>query len=313
MSEPRVLSISSFVVHGYVGNKCDMFALQTLGIEVDPICTVQFSNHTGYSSWTGTSLSSKQITDLFHGVQANVHARYTHVITGYCNDVSALRELANIVKELRAQNPDLVYLCDPVMGDDGELYVKAEIADIYRSEVVPIANVVKLNKTEAEVLTHTKIETNDDMKRAIDAIHAMGPKTVIISSCPSTCFDGVDGDGNPNMIYIAGSCCCCCCFKSMCGSENGHAENDCNVKKRFFTKVPRIEGYFSGTGDLFSALVVGWMAKGHSAEEACERTVATLKVVLERTAAAKSFELKLVQSKDAVENPPKLEYPLKPF
>lgn len=295
MTEPRVLSISSFVVHGYVGNKCDMFALQTLGIEVDPICTVQFSNHTGYSSWTGTSLTSKQIGDLFHGIQANVHTRYTHVITGYCNDVSALRELAEIVKELRAQNPELVYLCDPVMGDDGELYVKAEIADIYRSEVVPLANVVKLNKTEAEVLTGIKIETNADMKRAVDAIHDMGPRTVIISSCPGSCFAGVDNEGgNVEMIYIAGS---------YCDGE----------RKRFFTKVPRIEGYFSGTGDLFSALLVGWMAKGCSAEGACEKTVATLRAVLERTAAAKSFELKLVQSKNAVENPPPLEYPLESF
>lgn len=304
MTEPRVLSISSFVVHGYVGNKCDMFALQTLGIEVDPICTVQFSNHTGYPSWTGTSLSSEQIGEIFHGIQSNVHARYSHVITGYCNDVSALRELASIVKELRAQNPDLVYLCDPVMGDDGELYVKAEIADIYRSEVVPIANVVKLNKTEAEVLTGVKIETNADMKRAVDAIHVMGPETVIISSCPASCFAGVDEDATAgtDMIYIAGSSC-----EKKKGDEGGF------FGKRFFTKVPRIEGYFSGTGDLFSALVVGWMAKGCSAEEACERTVATLKVVLERTAAAKSFELKLVQSKDAVENPPPLKYPLRTF
>lgn len=43
----RVLSIQSHVVHGYVGNKCATFALQTHGIEVDPINTVQFSNNTG--------------------------------------------------------------------------------------------------------------------------------------------------------------------------------------------------------------------------------------------------------------------------
>ena len=293
---PRVLSISSFVVHGYVGNKCVIYALQTLGIEVDPICTVQFSNHTGYSSWTGTTLTSAQISDLFRGIQANVHARYTHVLTGYCNDVSALRELAAIVKELRAQDPGVAYLCDPVMGDDGALYVKEEIVDIYRAVVVPLANVVKLNKTEAEVLTGLGIASADDVRRSIDVIHDMGPETVVISSCPASCFAGVDPEYDPHMIYVAGST-----RKGRCGSE------------RFFMKVPHIEGYFSGTGDLFSALLLGWMAKGDSAETACEKTVATLKVVLERTAAAKSFELKLVQSKDAVENPPPLEFSPKPF
>jgi pyridoxine kinase len=44
---PRVLSIQSHVVHGYVGNKCAVFALQTNGVDVDPINTVQFSNNTG--------------------------------------------------------------------------------------------------------------------------------------------------------------------------------------------------------------------------------------------------------------------------
>jgi pyridoxine kinase len=45
----RVCSIQSWVCHGYVGNKCSVYALQQLQIEVDPINTVQFSNHTGKS------------------------------------------------------------------------------------------------------------------------------------------------------------------------------------------------------------------------------------------------------------------------
>lgn len=47
-AQKRVLSIQSHVVHGYVGNKCAVFPLQVLGFEVDPINSVQFSNHTGY-------------------------------------------------------------------------------------------------------------------------------------------------------------------------------------------------------------------------------------------------------------------------
>jgi pyridoxine kinase len=43
----RVLSIQSHTVHGYVGNKAAVFPLQLLGFDVDPINSVQFSNHTG--------------------------------------------------------------------------------------------------------------------------------------------------------------------------------------------------------------------------------------------------------------------------
>lgn len=38
---PRVLSIQSSVVHGYVGNKAAVFPLQLLGFDVDPIYSVQ--------------------------------------------------------------------------------------------------------------------------------------------------------------------------------------------------------------------------------------------------------------------------------
>ena len=44
---PRVLSIQSHVVHGHAGNKCAVFPLQLLGFDVDPINSVQFSNHAG--------------------------------------------------------------------------------------------------------------------------------------------------------------------------------------------------------------------------------------------------------------------------
>lgn len=40
-------SIQSHVVRGYVGNKCSVFPLQLLGFDVDPVNSVQFSNHTG--------------------------------------------------------------------------------------------------------------------------------------------------------------------------------------------------------------------------------------------------------------------------
>src|SRR6266403_588649 len=45
---------SSDVAYGRVGNDAAVFPLQRLGIEVWPVHTVQFSNHTGYGSWKGS-------------------------------------------------------------------------------------------------------------------------------------------------------------------------------------------------------------------------------------------------------------------
>lgn len=57
---PRVLSIQSSVVHGYVGNKCAVFPLQLLGFDVDPVISVQVrSSDNISSSSSGVTLSGK--------------------------------------------------------------------------------------------------------------------------------------------------------------------------------------------------------------------------------------------------------------
>ncbi len=71
-------------------------------------------------------------------------------------------------------------------------------------------------------------------------------------------------------------------------------------------RVPKIvrEQPFTGTGDLFSALLLVWTSKGYSVLEATERTVNSLYAVLTRTQQANSNELKLLQSKEDLERPP---------
>jgi hypothetical protein len=78
----RVLSIQSHTVHGYVGNKAAVFPLQLLGFDVDPINSVQFSNHTGYATVKGQVLDGEQLWTLIEGLEANDLHHYTHLVTG---------------------------------------------------------------------------------------------------------------------------------------------------------------------------------------------------------------------------------------
>lgn len=41
-------------------------------------------------------------------------------------------------------------VCDPVMGDNGKLYVSEDLVEIYRKEVIPGADFLKPNQTELE-------------------------------------------------------------------------------------------------------------------------------------------------------------------
>jgi pyridoxine kinase len=106
---PRVLSIQSHVVHGYVGNKCAVLPLNRLGFEVDAINSVQFSNHTGYPTFAGQVMDGQQLVQVLDGLDANGLLRYTHLLTGYIGSLSLLETIAEAVQRLRKINPHLVY------------------------------------------------------------------------------------------------------------------------------------------------------------------------------------------------------------
>lgn len=150
---PRVLSIQSHVVHGYVGNKCAIFPLQRLGFEVDPIMSVQFSNHTGYPVFRGQVFGGEDLRTILQGLEENELISYTHLLTGYIGSKSLLQSVAAVAQRLRQQNPNLVYVCDPVMGDEGKLYVSPELLEAFKAEIVPL---VRRNRLYCPRLTATQ-------------------------------------------------------------------------------------------------------------------------------------------------------------
>jgi len=65
-----------------------------------------------------------------------------------------------------------------------------------------------------------------------------------------------------------------------------------------------MDKYFTGTGDLFTALLLAHLCHDpDSLAAVCERAVSAILAVLTRTAAAGSWELRLIQSKRDIEQP----------
>ncbi len=64
----NILSIQSHVAYGHVGNASAVFPMQRLGVEVWPIHTVQFSNHTGYGAWKGRVFDGGMIDEVMEGI-----------------------------------------------------------------------------------------------------------------------------------------------------------------------------------------------------------------------------------------------------
>jgi pyridoxine kinase len=179
-----VLSIQSHVVYGYAGNTAAVFPLQRLGREVWAINTVEFSNHTGYGAWRGKVLGAEMVSELLTGLEERgALPRCEAVLSGYLGDAEVGRAIIDAVKRVRRASPGAVYCCDPVMGDVGRgFYVKPGIPDMFKNEVIGLADIVTPNQFELEALTGIKAENFDAARRAIDTLHQKGPRVVLVTS-----------------------------------------------------------------------------------------------------------------------------------
>jgi len=282
----RVLSIQSHVVHGHVGNKSAVFPLQLLGFEVDPICSVQFSNHTGYPTFKGQVLQGHQLSEIVQGLEANELLQgYSHMLTGYIGSVSFLQAVLETVRAVRAASPDMVYFCDPVMGDNGKLYVPEELVQIYREEVLPLASVITPNQFEAEQLTQRKIRSEADAVAACEALHARGPHTVVLTSFEP---ESLEADGQPGVMMLA-----------------SHRSSD-GALRQWRLRLPQVPQMFTGSGDLVAALLLAWTTTHPGVEGlpiALEKAGASMQAVLARTHRSGRRELCLVQSRADFETP----------
>jgi pyridoxine kinase len=179
-----VLSIQSHVVYGYAGNTAAVFPLQRLGREVWAVNTVEFSNHTGYGAWRGKVLGAELVGELVTGLEERgALPRCEAILSGYLGDAAVGRAIIDTVNRVRKQSPKALYCCDPVMGDEGRgLYVKPDIPDMFKNEVITLADIITPNQFELETLTGVKAETLEDARRAVDMLHEKGPRVVLVTS-----------------------------------------------------------------------------------------------------------------------------------
>ncbi|ODM94535.1 Beta-hexosaminidase subunit beta [Orchesella cincta] len=219
---------------------------------------------------------------------------YSQILTGYVGSESFLRKIRDVVMRIKEKNPSAVYLCDPVLGDNGHFYVPESLIPIYQNEVLPLADITTPNNFELELLSGMKVTTEAEALTAMDILHQKGIPIVVLSS--------LDASGTDLASYV-----------SLKDSKEG-------TRRVWKTIIPRLQGIFTGTGDLFAALFLGVYSKlgKQNLPRVLETTLSTMKVVLGRTKEKadqrkipvapgekpKPSELQLVQSLDVILNPP---------
>jgi len=279
--EGRVLSIQSTVVHGYVGNKSAVFPLQTLGLDVDPINTVSLSNHKGYPSFGSMpSLDERSLRSLLTGLKDNnLIGRYTHLLAGYIGNGSLVAALADAYRELKRHNPDMLFVCDPVLGDNGRLYVAEDTAAAVAHDLLPLCDVLTPNQFECELLSGIPIRAREDAIRAMGVLHDKGPDIVLLSSCSY--------HHDPKRLEALVSC-----------KENG-------IQRTYAALFPKIEGHsFTGTGDVTAAVFLAWLWRmPRDPCSALEYALSTIQMIVRETADRGGGELRLIQCGPRIPKP----------
>ena len=270
-----VLSIQSHVAYGYVGNRAAVFPLQRMGIDVHTINTVQFSNHTGYGAWTGQVFDKDHIQELIDGLAArgaldNLDA----VLSGYLGDPALGQIVVDTVAKLHKHKPELIYCCDPVMGDTGRgFFVNEKIPPFFKDTAMPQTNIATPNQFELTALTGQDIHTRADAIKACRLLHENGPQTILLTSL----ITEETKDGEIGMML------------------------SCASGDKWMLNTPRVELHPepNGAGDMSAALLLGYILLGNEPKAALEKLSSNIYDVFKNTAKEGSRELALIQSQDS--------------
>jgi pyridoxine kinase len=272
----NVISIQSHVAYGHVGNAVAVFALQRLGLEVWPVHTVQFSNHTGYPDFQGQVFAPEQIARLIDGLEARgALARCDALLTGYVGAAELGAVILETAARIRRANPSALWACDPVMGDHGKgLFVREGVPAFMTQRALPAADIVTPNLFELEILSGRRPETLEEVREAAAALLARGPRVVLVTS------------------LAAGS-----------GPETEVVMLAVTAEGAWRVACPRLPLAANGAGDALAALFLGFYLKGGCVADALGAAASAIFEVLETTLEAGAEELQIVAAQGRLEAP----------
>src|SRR4029077_6240345 len=155
-----------------------------MGVEVWPIHTVQFSNHTGYGDWQGRVFDAALIRELVAGIEKRgALGNCDGVLSGYMGGADIGAAILDAVATVKRANPAARYCCDPVIGDVGRgVFVREGIPEFMKAKAGPPAEIVTPNQFELDYLSGRESKTLAQARDAVKAVHDLGPRAILVTS-----------------------------------------------------------------------------------------------------------------------------------
>lgn len=265
-----VLSIQSQVAYGHVGNAAAVFPLQRLGFEVWPVNTVQLGHHPGYGSFQGHLVEFERLSVILDAALDKAPLlSCAGLLVGYLGDAGVAGLALRALDRIEDKRPDLTFLLDPVIGDDGSgVFVRSGVAEAVRSQLMPRATIITPNRFELAYLTGHNVDDTDQASRAAECLLSEGPSLVVATGLPCP-----DDPGTLAMLAVS-------------------------REERLLIRTSKFGRCFSGTGDAFSALMLGHFLLTPDLKSGFERAASAIHALVELTAQRGEEELCLVAAQD---------------
>ena len=266
----QILLINDLVGHSKVGMGAMLPVLSYLGHSTYNLPTALVSNTFNYGKFNVLDTTEYIRGTLPVWKELGFHS--DAICTGYMPTEEMAWLVADYCREQSAQKT--IIFVDPVMGDGGQLYngITLQQVDIMR-QMVAVADLTFPNYTEACYLTGTPYRPEglswSEACAMLDGIAALGARSALITSARvdgQSCVIGHISPlrGNP---YIHTP------FGFLDDAEGG---------RYFRIDYDEIPVAFHGTGDIFSAVLIGHLMNGKSLKESTRTAMTVVSNLIDR-------------------------------
>ena len=244
----NILIINDMPGYGKVALAAMLPILSNLGHSVYNLPTALVSNTLDYGKFTILDTTDYMVKAI--DVWKQLGFQFDCITTGFLASAAQVGIIRDFIASQKKEG--LLVMTDPIMGDDGKLYngVTEETVENMR-RLIGVADVIVPNLTEAQFLTGLyegkEALNKEEARRVVDGLLAFGPRSVVITS-------GVAQESGAHVVW----------------GYDGATQTYFTIPFRF------IKVHFPGTGDMFSAVLVGELLGGKPLRPAVKRAMDVL-------------------------------------
>lgn len=222
-SQKKIAVINDLSGFGRCSIAVELPIISAMKIQCCFVPTAVFSNHTGFQSFFLEDFTDKMRSYMDEWRKLELH--FQGICTGFLGSPQQIAIVTDFLKDFKEK--DTIVIVDPVMGDYGKMYPTYSMETCLKMrELIPLADIITPNLTEACILTGIPYEEKWSRKKLLwlaETLSAMGPEKVVITGI-------IQGEFIANYCYEKGA------------------------EPRIFRTI-KAGTQRSGTGDIFASII----------------------------------------------------------